>query len=83
MTAPTHRFLSLAAGAQSPTHGCARANAEGYPLRGQVFLHRQWVSLDEVVLRPRLRLADATRWGLWTCPHEAPTAVDPERKEVA
>ncbi|SCE95055.1 hypothetical protein GA0070618_2152 [Micromonospora echinospora] len=93
MTAPTHRYLSLGAGVQSSTllllaaQGrvplSARANAEGHPLRGQFFLHRQRVPLDEVVLRPRLRLADAPGCGPWTCPHEALAAVDAEHKGVA
>ena len=34
-------------------HGSARANADGHPLRGQFFLHRQRVPLDQVVLRPK------------------------------
>ena len=34
-------------------HGSARATADGHPLRGRFFLHRQRVPLDEVVLRPR------------------------------
>ena len=39
-------------------HGSARANADGHPLRGQFFLLRQRVPLDQVVLRPRPAAAD-------------------------
>jgi hypothetical protein len=50
----------------------ARANADGHPLRGQFFVHRQLVPIDQVVLRPRpARAADADTSGCgpWTCPH--------------
>ncbi|MEU7615330.1 hypothetical protein AB0B27_04335 [Micromonospora rifamycinica] len=54
-------------------HGSAKANADGHPLRGQFFLHRARVPLDEGVLRPRARPADAPACGPWTCPHDATT----------
>ncbi|SCL17871.1 hypothetical protein [Micromonospora inyonensis] len=63
--------------------GSARANAEGHPLRGRFFLHRQRAPLDEVVLRPRPQAGDTLGCGPWTCPHEAPAAVDAAHKEVA
>ncbi|MFI7209509.1 hypothetical protein [Micromonospora aurantiaca (nom. illeg.)] len=63
--------------------GSARATAEGHPLRGQFFLHRRRVPLDEVVLRPRPRLADAPGCGPWTCPHDAPVRAGADRGEVA
>lgn len=51
-------------------HGSARANADGHPLRGQFFLHRQRVPLDQVVLKPRaVPVGDAPGCGPWTCPH--------------
>ncbi|MEU5673631.1 hypothetical protein ABZ749_25400 [Micromonospora sp. NPDC047753] len=51
-------------------HGSARANAAGHPLRGQFFLHRQRIPLDEVTLRPRQQeQPDAPGCGPWTCPH--------------
>ncbi|WP_326550145.1 hypothetical protein [Micromonospora sp. NBC_01813] len=53
-------------------NGSARANAEGHPLRGEFFLHRARVPLDEVVLRPRPQPADAPGCGPWTCSHEEP-----------
>ncbi|MEU8048456.1 hypothetical protein [Micromonospora haikouensis] len=64
-------------------NGSARANADGHPLRGQFFLHRARVPLDEVVLRPRPRPADAPGCGPWTCPHNATTPVAAGRGEVA
>ena len=60
-------------------NGSARANAQGHPLRGQFFLHRQRVPLDQVVLRPRPADdgagggdPDAPGCGPWTCPHTLP-----------
>jgi len=55
-------------------HGSARANADGNPLRGQFFLHRQRVPLDQVRLRPQQAGharadADTPGCGPWTCPH--------------
>ncbi|PZG12495.1 hypothetical protein C1I95_25675 [Micromonospora craterilacus] len=64
-------------------NGSARANAGGQPLRGQFFLHRQRVPLDEVVLRPRPQPVDTPGCGPWTCPHDASTAADAGRGEVA
>ena len=57
-------------------HGSARANADGHPLRGQFFLHRQRVPLDQVVLRPR-RTAARRR----TCPAagRGPARTPPNR----
>jgi hypothetical protein len=50
-------------------HGSARANADGHPLRGQFFLHRQRVPLDQVRLRPQpVDDADMPGCGPWTCP---------------
>ncbi|SCL26194.1 hypothetical protein GA0070616_3257 [Micromonospora nigra] len=63
-------------------NGSARANADGHPLRGQFFLHRQRVPLDEVRLRPRSRPVDAPGCGPWTCPHGEPVTADAERGEV-
>jgi hypothetical protein len=52
-------------------HGSARANADGHPLRGQFFLHRQRVPLDEVILRPQPeRAGDRPGCGPWACPAE-------------
>ncbi|MGX4657874.1 hypothetical protein ACWCHM_29765 [Micromonospora sp. SCSIO 07396] len=56
-------------------NGSAKANADGHPLRGQFFLHRARVPLDEVVLRPRPRPADAPACGPWTCPHDTAPAA--------
>jgi 3'-phosphoadenosine 5'-phosphosulfate sulfotransferase (PAPS reductase)/FAD synthetase len=64
-------------------NGSAKANAEGHPLRGQFFLHRARVPLDEVMLRPRPRPADAPGCGPWTCPHDATAPADAGRGEVA
>ncbi|MEV0005636.1 hypothetical protein AB0H28_25590 [Micromonospora sp. NPDC050980] len=64
-------------------NGSARANADGHPLRGQFFLHRQRVPLDEVQLRPRPRPGDAPGCGPWTCPHDEPATADAGRGEVA
>ncbi|WKU03451.1 hypothetical protein [Micromonospora sp. HUAS LYJ1] len=56
-------------------HGSARANAAGQPLRGQFFLHRQRVPLEQVTLRPRAEAGtDAPGCGPWTCPHTDPPA---------
>ncbi|MEU8332156.1 hypothetical protein AB0J14_35105 [Micromonospora arborensis] len=58
-------------------HGSARANAAGQPLRGQFFLHRQRVPLDQVTLRPRTEAqTDVPGCGPWTCPHPD-TATEP------
>ncbi|GAB3861942.1 hypothetical protein ACFPIJ_47205 [Dactylosporangium cerinum] len=59
-------------------HGSARANADGHPLRGQSFLHRQRVPLDQVRLRPKPAAADvdALGCGPWTCPHPSDTTSD-------
>ncbi|MFV2102134.1 hypothetical protein [Micromonospora sp. LOL_024] len=66
-------------------NGSARANAAGRPLRGQFFLHRQRVPLDEVVLRPRPQAADTPGCGPWTCPHDVPNSAPAEagQREVA
>ncbi|MGI5215118.1 hypothetical protein [Plantactinospora sp. CA-290183] len=66
-------------------HGSARANADGHPLRGQFFLHRQRVPLDEAVLRPPIQPAGTPGCGPWTCPHDpsAPTDAGTGRGEVA
>lgn len=64
-------------------NGSARANAEGHPLRGQFFLHRARVPLDEVVLRPRPQSADAPGCGPWTCPHDLTAPAAAGRGEVA
>jgi hypothetical protein len=64
-------------------NGSARANADGHPLRGQFFLHRARVPLDEVVLRPRPQPTDMPGCGPWTCPHDEPTVADTGRGEVA
>ncbi|XVV10881.1 hypothetical protein ACQP2X_39485 [Actinoplanes sp. CA-131856] len=51
-------------------HGSARANAGGHPLRGQFFLHRQRVPLDQVQLRPQAgNQQDTPGCGPWSCPH--------------
>ncbi|WBB78553.1 hypothetical protein O7606_20335 [Micromonospora sp. WMMD882] len=63
--------------------GSAKANADGHPLRGQFFLHRARVPLDEVVLRPRPRPQDAPGCGPWTCPHDATAPAAAGRGEVA
>ncbi|MFJ6199169.1 hypothetical protein [Micromonospora sp. NPDC092111] len=56
-------------------HGSARANAAGQQLRGQFFLHRQRVPLEQVTLRPRAEAGlDAPGCGPWTCPHTDPPA---------
>jgi hypothetical protein len=58
-------------------HGSARANADGHPLRGQFFLHRQRVPLDHVVLRPRSDDQQETPGcGPWSCPHPAEPAPE-------
>ncbi|MEV0133713.1 hypothetical protein AB0H83_35275 [Dactylosporangium sp. NPDC050688] len=70
-------------------HGSARANADGHPLRGQFFLHRQRVPLDQVVLRPKPATddsdgtggdagggGDAPGCGPWTCPHPSEPGTD-------
>ncbi|MFC8845804.1 MULTISPECIES: hypothetical protein [unclassified Micromonospora] len=64
-------------------HGSAKANADGHPLRGQFFLHRARVPLDEVVLRPHPRPADAPGCGPWTCPHDGTAPAAAGRGEVA
>jgi hypothetical protein len=76
-------------------HGSARANSGGHPLRGQFFLHRQRIPLDQVRLRPRPTGGDADLPGCgpWTCPHPpdvqasagtlAPGGVAPGLREVA
>ncbi|WP_018588573.1 hypothetical protein [Salinispora arenicola] len=64
-------------------NGSARANADRHPLRGQFFLHRARVPLDEVVLRPRPQPTDMPGCGPWTCPHDEPTVADTGRGEVA
>jgi hypothetical protein len=60
-------------------NGSARANADGHPLRGQFFLHRQRVPLDQARLRPQPGdEADTPGCGPWTCPHpdeQAPGAA--------
>ncbi|MET7951044.1 hypothetical protein [Micromonospora sp. NPDC005324] len=65
-------------------HGSARANAAGQPLRGQFFLHRQRVPLDQVTLRPRGEAGtDVPGCGPWTCPHTDPpidSAATPRRE---
>lgn len=63
--------------------GSARATAEGHPLRGQFFLHRQRVPLDEVVLHTRPQAAGAPGCGPWTCPHDTPPPADTDDQEVA
>ena len=57
--------------------GSARATADGHPLRGQFFLHRQRVPLDEVTLRPRADEQQETPGcGPWSCPHPAEPAPE-------
>ncbi|MFG2045323.1 hypothetical protein ACGFI8_45565, partial [Dactylosporangium sp. NPDC048998] len=72
---------------QAIRHGSARATAGGHPLRGQFFLHRQRVPLDQVVLRPGPvdeADGDAPGCGPWTCPHPSETADGPAgAREVA
>jgi hypothetical protein len=54
--------------------GSARANAAGQPLRGQFFLHRRRIPLNQVQLRPQRGDEDEEQGcGPWTCPH--PTAA--------
>jgi hypothetical protein len=57
-------------------HGSARANADGHPLRGQFFLHRQRVPLDEAVLRPRTEEQQTPGCGPWSCPHPAEASAE-------
>ncbi|MEU4626654.1 hypothetical protein AB0G04_42555 [Actinoplanes sp. NPDC023801] len=58
-------------------HGSARATVDGHPLRGQFFLHRQRVPLDQVMLRPRaVDQQDTPGCGPWSCPHPAEQAPD-------
>ncbi|GAA3292663.1 hypothetical protein GCM10020218_068000 [Dactylosporangium vinaceum] len=71
-------------------HGSARANADGHPLRGQFFLHRQRVPLDQVVLRPKSAISDtgdgdgdAPGCGPWTCPHPSDSATEPATEAPA
>jgi hypothetical protein len=64
-------------------HGCAKANADGHPLRGSFYLHRSRVPLGEAVLRPQSRLVgDQPGCGPWTCPctppHDHPDAQQAE-----
>jgi hypothetical protein len=57
--------------------GSARATADGHPMRGRYYLHRQRVPLDQAVLRPRSQvIRDQPGCGPWTCPHHAESAVD-------
>jgi hypothetical protein len=64
-------------------HGSARATADGHPLRGTFYLHRQRVPLDEVVLRPRTTEPDdAPGCGPWTC-HQPVMFTQPSDGEVA
>ncbi|GGK40555.1 hypothetical protein GCM10010124_36690 [Pilimelia terevasa] len=53
-------------------NGSARATANGHPLRGQFFLHRQRIPLDQVVLRPRAGGEPEQGCGPWTCPATPP-----------
>ncbi|MER7276652.1 hypothetical protein ABT369_19630 [Dactylosporangium sp. NPDC000244] len=66
-------------------HGSARATAAGHPLRGQFFLHRQRVPLDQAFLRPKPPGdTDSPGCGPWTCPHPAsPAGGDLQTREVA
>jgi hypothetical protein len=57
--------------------GSARATAEGHPLRGQFFLHRQRVPLDQVVLRPRETGEDTPGCSPWACPHPSEQPDEP------
>lgn len=71
-----HEWADAVAFDRAIRHGSARANADGHPLRGQFFLHRQRVPLDQVVLRPRhTEDADAPGCGPWTCPHPDESAA--------
>jgi hypothetical protein len=55
--------------------GSARANAAGQSLRGQFFLHRQRIPLDQVQLRPQRGDEDEEQGcGPWTCPHPSTAA---------
>ncbi|MEU7975401.1 hypothetical protein AB0B48_25525 [Micromonospora sp. NPDC049089] len=67
---------------RSIRNGSARATADGHPLRGQFFLHRQRVPLDEVRLRPRPQPADVPGCGPWSCPNGDPVTGDAGRGEV-
>jgi hypothetical protein len=59
-------------------NGSARATAEGHPLRGEFFLHRQRVPLGQVVLRTgAVPEADEPGCGPWTCPHDTETDSSP------
>ncbi|WP_428962208.1 hypothetical protein [Micromonospora fluostatini] len=59
--------------------GSARATAAGQPLRGQFYLHRQRIPLDQVTLHPRQQSPDDTpSCGPWTCPH--PSDPSPGRE---
>jgi hypothetical protein len=57
--------------------GSARATADGHPLRGQFFLHRQRVPLTQVVLRPRETGEDIPGCSPWACPHPSEHADEP------
>ncbi|MCX5121983.1 hypothetical protein OG992_32990 [Micromonospora sp. NBC_00362] len=67
---------------RSIRNGSARANADGHPLRGQFFLHRQRVPLDKVQLRPRFQPTEAPGCGPWSCPHGEPVTGDAGHGEV-
>jgi hypothetical protein len=64
-------------------HGSARANAEGHPLRGRFFLHRQRVPLDEAVLRPPTQEQQTPGCGPWSCPHPAEVAAEDTSADAA
>ncbi|WP_328463644.1 hypothetical protein OHA21_38500 [Actinoplanes sp. NBC_00393] len=64
-------------------HGSARANADGHPLRGRFFLHRQRVPLDEAVLRPRTEEQQTPGCGPWSCPHPADVAAEDTSADAA
>ncbi|MGC4795614.1 hypothetical protein ACLQ3H_16000 [Micromonospora saelicesensis] len=68
---------------RSIRNGSARANADGLPLRGQFFLHRQRVPLDKARLRPRPQPAEAPGCGPWSCPHGELVTGDTGHEEVA
>ncbi|MEU8158801.1 hypothetical protein [Micromonospora parva] len=68
---------------RSIRNGSARANADGHPFRGQFFLHRQRVPLDQVQLRPPPQPAEAPGCGPWSCPNGEPVTGDAGRGEVA